>query len=268
MGCHLLQDMDLLTASRTQQGQQQGLKGEALAQFVGTQTLLPSDPPLKEDNLLEYSVKAFLSYLSLSAQETQYLEEQAYRFCGQRDVSYAAFVLLLLHKRSEQEVARLHRQEELERRRQDSIRRIQQPVNFYKKVVDTSIMRRAGEPKDPKESKDPKEPKEPREPREPKEPREPRKRQNHVSARGSALPRNADSGREPGGQASIQVLTCERFWKLVDSMYFKRLPRLSEVVRPRVPNAMSVEEREETPAKELFVWRGADEASGKRRRLE
>ena len=82
------------------------------------------------------------------------------------------------------------------------------------------------------------------------------------------MPRNADSGREPGGQASIQVLTCERFWKLVDSMYFKRLPRLSEVVRPRVPNAMSVEEREETPAKELFVWRGADEASGKRRRLE
>lgn len=59
LGCHLLQDMDLLTASRTQQGQQQGLKGEALAQFVGTQTLLPSDPPLKEDSLLEYSVKAF-----------------------------------------------------------------------------------------------------------------------------------------------------------------------------------------------------------------
>ena len=233
--------MDAITTSRTQRGKQQGLEGEDLLCFVGTESLFPEDPPIDEANLMDYSVKSFLRYLALSAQETQFIEEQSFLFCSQHDVSYSNFILSLLHKKAEQEKSRMNRRQESEKRRRDSIRRIQQPANIYKKVVDTSITKYGMEPK---------------------------KRQHRPSSRGSTIPRNVDSGKETGGQNSIQVLTCERFWKLVDSMYFRRLPRFSEVCHQRVQNTVSMDETEEVSSKELFVWRGPDEASGKRRRVK
>ena len=132
---------------------------------------------------------------------------------------------------------------------------------------------RSGDPKDPKDPKEVKEVKElkaPREAKTSKEGREPRRRQQkRTSSRGATIVNRGNDGEVGGSdQGEIQVLSCERFWKLVDSLYFRPLPRLSEIIKPRIPNGvMRLENAAAKPSRELFCWREAEPVDGKRRKV-
>lgn len=266
--------MEFLFAKRNEAGTRQGLSGEALLQYIGTNGPLPEDPAISETDLLSYSVKSFFGFLSLPSQDIQFYEEQACVFSDHHDMSYTTFLLTVLNKRVEHDFGKLRRQKENEKRRRESIRRIQQPpVNVYKKVIDLGVTLRSGDPKDPKEVKEAKEVKElkaPREAKTSKEGREPRRRQQkRTSSRGATIVNHGNDGEVGGSdQGEIQVLSCERFWKLVDSLYFRPLPRLSEIIKPRIPNGvMRLENAAAKPSRELFCWREAEPVGGKRRKV-
>lgn len=263
--------MEFLFAKRNEAGTRQGLSGEALLQYIGTNGPLPEDPAISETDLLSYSVKSFFGFLSLPSQDIQFYEEQACVFSDHHDMSYTTFLLTVLNKRVEHDFGKLRRQKENEKRRRESIRRIQQPpVNVYKKVIDLGVTLRSGDLKDPKEVKEVKELKAPREAKTSKEGREPRRRQQkRTSSRGATIVNRGNDGEVGGSdQGEIQVLSCERFWKLVDSLYFRPLPRLSEIIKPRIPNGvMRLENAAAKPSRELFCWREAEPVGGKRRKV-
>lgn len=222
--CRLFEDVTALLASREKVVEAKQLRGEERLAVLRSKARLESDAAIDSSETKHYSVQGFISFLCQYSSDIAFYEERAGQFFP-LDLEYAQFVRDTVASVVEHREKERRLEEQALRRKKESIRRLNSLPNAYEKHVvslQTSLSRLYDAPLK-------------------------RRSQRHrtvsaqlissqrgnAASRGSAKPQPAERAKE------ITHLSSERFWKSVEGVYRRLLPRLSELMEGFAPDEVA-----------------------------
>lgn len=199
------------------------LRGDERLALLKSKTRLASDAPIDASSTKHYSVQGFIAFLCQYSSEIAFYEERAGQFFP-LDLPYEQFVrdtaVSVVDLREKE-----RRLEELAlRRKKESIRRLSSLPNAYEKHV-VSLVNSPGRFLDsPMKRRS--------------------QRQRAVSVRLMTSQRGNAAGSAHAKQAAertkeITHITSERFWKTIEGVYRRVLPKLSDIVDGFVPDEIA-----------------------------
>ena len=220
MPCRLFEDVSNLLASREKVIEAKKLSGAERLALLQTKTRLDEDAVIRSTNIRSYSVMGFINFLCQYSSEIAFYEERAGQFFP-ADIEYEQFVRDTLSSVVDAREKERKMEELAIRKKQESLKRLNSLPNAYEKHVfalSSSLTRFLDAPMK-------------------------RRSQRHrsVSSRLVSTTRGTASSpaqpKKPTERTKeITHITSERFWKSVESVYRRLLPKLNELVDGFVPD--------------------------------
>lgn len=198
--CHLCQDVVQFIKARREEGVKQGLQNDSLIQFIKSREVHKSDPSLElSSDFTSYSVTSYMYYINNAS--IQVYEKQARRFSQGEFASYLDLVKDTINKISNEEVEGIRDpNEEGNADRRHSARISALPS----RMVDTYVQQE-------------------------------RKRSYREMSNQSS--RSGPTQHSSSGQSSHKM-SCDQFWRIIDSSFFKPIPKINEFMPPHLPKRM------------------------------
>lgn len=219
------------------------LKETEKTSFLANPAKQDGDAVISSANLMRYSVSSFINYLNQYAADIFFYEDHASQF-GETD--YEQFVRNVVKAIVTSRENRKRREESLLRKNQESIQRMNNRHNVYEKRVVNLVMNPS---------------------RYVEVTNKRRSRHRSVSTRHvtqqlaiSTAPKHVPLDRTRNQQ---QHISCERFWKVADTIYRRALPKVAEIIENIPLEEPQGESR--IPARPLLAeWNSSNPQSNER----
>ena len=234
--------MNLLT-SREAMAKRLELKEKEKISFLANPSRQEGDAAISSGNLMRYSVSSFINYLNQYAVDIFFYEDHASQF---DETDYEQFVRKVVKAMIDSRENKKKREELLLRKNQESIQRMNNRHNVYEKRVVNLVVNpsRYVEGTSKRRSL----------------------RHRSISTRHvtqqlamSTAPKHVVLDRV----RTQQHISCERFWKVADTIYRRALPKVAEIIENLPLEEPQRESR--IPARPLLAeWKSCNQRNNER----
>ena len=225
--CHLCQDIILLIKARKEEAIKKGYHDNSLLSFIRTKQSLPSDPSITLSDPYQYSVDSYMHYI-LNA-DIHIYEQQACRYSKGEFTDYPSLLRDTLQCISDEEIfeVKLPESETPEGTIRHSTRltpsKLQEASHFTLRSLHTRSSDKPSQRKPPMSLPSPL----------------PTRKRSHPDSYSS----------------TTQPYTSERFWKDINSIYFRPLPKQTDFIPSLIPyQSFSNSSTYSSSCQPLYSW--------------